>query len=168
MNDTATGLDGSPVLVHKEGSPGALTIGSLSGRILTPIMERPDWSEGLAVAQLAERAGWYQTRLGKDVSKHSIIAFEELGWVCVDAVGNEFTTEADAETRMDIISELTGVVRTDDLSSTEQDHDADSELGHVLLDETRDYQHNQPRAIEWTDALAGAAADSEKKVVNGN
>lgn len=171
MNDTTTGpsgsLDGHPILVHKEGAEGGITIGSLSGRILTPIMERPDWSEGLAVAKLADYASWSQSRLGKSVVDYKIIAFEALGWVCVDAVGEEFETEADAEYRMNVIADHVGILRTNDLSSAEQD-DTDGELAHVLLDETNDYQHNQPRAIEWTEALASAARNSEKKVVGGN
>lgn len=160
-------LDGNPIIVHKQNAEGGIVIGSLSGRILTPLMERPEWTEGLAVAKLGDRVEWYQSRLGKDVSGDTVIAFEDLGWVCVDAVGEEFESEADSEFRMDIIAEATGVIRSDDLSDTVQD-DTKGELAHVLTDESHDYGHGQPRAIEWTEALAEAAKESERKVSSGN
>lgn len=156
-------LDGAPILVHKEGEEGGIAIGSLSGRILTPLMERPEWTEGLAVAKIGDRVEWYQSRLGKDVSGDQIINFLDLGWVCVDAVGEEFETDADSEHRMDIIAEATGVIRSNDLSDERQD-DVTGEVGHVLTDESHDYGHGQPKAIEWTEALAEAAKDSERKV----
>lgn len=159
-------LDGNPIVVHKQGAEGGIAIGSLSGRILTPLMERPEWTEGLAVAKLGDRVEWYQSRLGKDVSADTIIAFEDLGWVCVDAVGDEFESEADSEFRMNIIAEATGVIRSDDLSDERQD-DTTLELAHVVTDESHDYGHGQPRAIEWTEALAEAAKESERKVQNG-
>lgn len=159
-------MDGNPIVVHKANAEGALAIGSLSGRILTPIMERPEWSEGLAVAKLGDRVEWYQQRLGKDVSADTVVAFEDLGWVCVDAEGGEMEITADSEFRMDIIAEATGVIRSNDLSSIEEDSTI-GELAHVITDESHDYSHGQPRAIEWTEALAEAAADSERKVQNG-
>lgn len=164
---TSGGLDGSPILVHKQNAEGGITVGSLSGRILTPLMERPEWTEGLAVAKLADRYSWYQTRLGKDVASDKIVAFEDLGWVCVDAVGEEFETEADTEFRMNIVAEATGTVRTDDLSSTEQDNTT-LELAHVVTDESHDYGHGQPKAIEWTEALAASAKDSVRKTATGH
>jgi len=138
------GLDGKPVLVHKKGAEGGLAIGSLSGRILTPIMERPDWAEGLAVALLAERHEFYLSRLGPVFAEQraadTVIPFEDLGWVATDAEGEQIELEADSEHRMDVIAEATGVIRTDDLSDSRQD-DTTGEVGHVLLDETKDYDH---------------------------
>lgn len=163
--DNTSYLDGKPVLVHKKGEEGALAIGSLSGRILTPIMERPDWSEGLAVANLAERHEFYTSRLGREQPLGDLIAFEDLGWVAIDASGEQVITEADTEYRMDIIAEATGVNRVDDLSSELQD-DTTGEMGHVVLDETREYAHNEAKALDtsWEEKLGDAAKASDKAI----
>jgi hypothetical protein len=78
--DTPAGLDGQPVIVHKKDAEGALIIGSLSGRVIQPIMEQPEWAEGLVVALLSERHEFYMTRLGrapndKDEAGNLSIAF---------------------------------------------------------------------------------------------
>lgn len=158
-------LDGKPILVHKKGQEGALAIGSLSGRIVTPIMERPDWSEGLAVADLAERHDFYTSRLGRDMPMGDLVAFEDLGWVAIDGSGEQTVIEADTEHRMDIIAEATGVHRTADLSSELQD-DTTGEMAHVVLDETREYQHNEAKAVDtsWEEKLGDAATASGKAV----
>lgn len=168
MSTSDTFLDGKPVLVHKKGEEGALAIGSLSGRIITPIMERPDWSEGLAVADLAERHEFYTSRLGREQPLGDLVAFEDLGWVAIDASGDQAILEADTEYRMDIIAEATGVHRVSDLSSELQD-DTAGEMAHVVLDETREYAHNEPKALDtsWKDKLAEAAAVSDKAIAHG-
>ena len=158
------GLDGKPVLVHKKDCEGGLIIGSLSGRIIQPIMERPDWSEGLSVALLAERHEFYVTRLGTPPGESPMIAFEDLGWVGVDAEGNAIELEADSEFRMDAVAESVGVLRTDDLSDYRED-DTTGEVGHVLLDETREYAHTETKT--FGEALAEAAVASEKALKTG-
>jgi hypothetical protein len=69
-----------------------------------------------------------------------------LGWVAIDATGEQVTLDADSEFRMDAVAEAVGVVRTDDLSDTRQD-DVTGELGHVLTDESKEYQHGEPKAV---------------------
>jgi len=161
--DPSGSLDGSPVIVHKDGEEGGLVIGSLSGRILTPIMERPEWSEGLAVAKLAERAQFYESRLGKNVTGDSLINFADLGWVCVDATGEEMETEADPEFRMNALAEAIGIDRVDDISAESHD-DLTGQQAYVVTDESHDYAKvSGPKAIEWTEALAEAAEDSKRK-----
>lgn len=164
-SDTSSFLDGKPILVHKKGEEGALAIGSLSGRIITPIMERPDWSEGLAVADLAERHEFYTSRLGREQPLGDLVAFEDLGWVAIDASGDQTILLADSEYRMDIIAEATGVHRVADLSSELED-DTTGEMGHVVLDETREYAHNEAKAVDtsWEKKLGEAAAASGKAV----
>jgi hypothetical protein len=150
---TVAGLDGKPVLVHKKGCEGALVIGSLSGRIIQPIMERPDWAEGLSVALLAERHEFYMSRLGIAPGESPMLEFEDLGWVGVNAEGEAIELTADSEFRMDVLAETLGVIRTDDLSDTRED-DTSGELGHVLLDETREYAHGEATTLAHEDVTS--------------
>lgn len=158
-----TGLHGKPLLVQKEGAEGGLVIGSLSGQITQSIMERPEWSEGLATALIAERHGFYQSRLGH-VPSPGILNFEDLGWVCVNAEGDEFQIEADAEFRMNVIASATGTVRTDDLSDKRLQEDTPGQQAYVLLDATHEYRHNEPAAVDltWEEAVAAAAKVSRR------
>lgn len=121
------------ILVHKLNEPGALRIDSLSGRILSEPDERPDWAEGLAVALVASRTVFYMQRLGKlpNDTLDGLIAFEDLGWIAIDAEGGPIELEADAEYRMDKIAEATGINRSADLSAATMDN-TDGELAHVL------------------------------------
>lgn len=147
------GLDGKPVMVHKKGEEGALIIGSLSGRIIQPLMERPDWAEGLTVALLAERHEFYVSRLGTAPGESPMLHFEDLGWIGVDAEGEALELTADSEFRMDVLAETLGVIRTDDLSDTRED-DTSGELGHVLLDETREYAHGEATTLAHEDVTS--------------
>lgn len=125
-------VNGPAILVHKLNEPGALRIGSTTGIILSAPDERPDWAEGLAVAQVAERANFYLSRLGKlPNDTDGLIAFEDLGWVAIDAEGEGIELEADSEYRMSAIAEALGVNRSADLSSTALDN-TDGELAHVV------------------------------------
>ncbi len=162
-----SGLDGKPFLVHKKDVEGALAIGSLSGRILTPIMEQPDWAEGLAVAMLLERYDFYMTRLGTAPTWPDVLAFEDLAWHCVSAEGDSFVIEADSEFRMDTIAEVIGLARPADLTIAAQtEDDTTGEMAHVLTDESGEYVHQQPKAIDWTEALATAEKASKKATGN--
>jgi len=62
-----------------------------------------------------------------------LIAFEDLGWVAIDAEGSAIELSADSEYRMNAIAEATGIKRAADLSDTAQD-DTRGELGHVLTE----------------------------------
>lgn len=109
------------ILVHKKDAEGSLTINALTGHILTEPGERPDWSEGLTLALMAERHGFYSSRLGHhysdEMKKPDALSYEDLGWIGVDAAGDPIEIEADAEHRMTVISEILGIERTDDLST---------------------------------------------------
>ena len=108
-------------LVHKKDHEGALTIDTLSGQITTPLMDRPEWAQGLAVADLAERLGFYSQRLGaKFAQEHKTpqaIAYEDLRWMTVDEAGEvaEYV-EADSEFRMTVVAVVLGMDRPNDLS----------------------------------------------------
>lgn len=115
MNNTNTTTH--TALVHKKDAEGALIIDALTGHIIQDPMERPDWSEGLSVALLGERLGYYNTRLGHhftdDMKKPEAYAYEDLGWIGVDGEGDPLEIEADAEHRMSVIAEVLGVNRED-------------------------------------------------------
>jgi len=103
------------ILVHYEGEPGALTIDHLTGIILTPNDERPEWSDGLAVALTAERAHFYQSRLGDAYAPPEAVEMRDLGWVAIDPETGEATEiEADADYRMDVLAAATGLSRAPD------------------------------------------------------
>lgn len=108
-------------LVHKKDCEGALTIDTLTGQITTPLMDRPDWAQGLAVADLSERLGYYAQRLGNEFAQGhktpQAIAYEDLDWMTVDEAGEVAETiKADTEFRMTVIAEVLGMARPNDLS----------------------------------------------------
>lgn len=109
------------ITVHKEGDEGTLQIDRDTGQITGPaIDERPDWADGLAVAQVQERVGFYESRLG---AKHSAIAgiknaegiaYQDLGWVGSSPEhGGDVELDADSDYRMDAVAKLLGVDRED-------------------------------------------------------
>lgn len=103
------------IIVHKADHEGALHIDARTGEILTPLAERPEWSDGYAVALLSERTGWYEQRLGKQLpdtlTRPEMLDSADLGWIAFDAEGDEVEIEADTEHRMDILAELLNVDR---------------------------------------------------------
>lgn len=105
------------IAVHKDGEEGAIHIDRLEGRVLTPADDRPEWADGLAAAMLAERVGWYERRLSSQlpeaVRSPDVIAFQDLGWVGVDAEGDEVELEADGEYRMEQLANMLGIDRED-------------------------------------------------------
>lgn len=143
------------VLIHRANVEGALIVDALTGLIAQPLDERPDWAEGLSCALLAERLNWYSSRLSPEamapLKRPEAIAYEDLGWVAVDAEGEPFEQEADAEHRMATLAELLGVSRPDDLSE-------DIEHTHGRLLATADVEYRDPeRTQEEASALEDAA-----------
>lgn len=122
MTDTPTPISQRTILVHKKDAEGALIINALTGHIQQPLDERPEWSEGLTLALLSERHGYYTKRLGSgytgSMQSPETIAYEDLGWIGVDAEGEPVELDADAEHRMGVIAEVLGITRTDNLSDT--------------------------------------------------
>lgn len=97
------------VLVHKTGDEGSIHIDYLTGGIVTPIDERPDWAEGLAHSLPRERDAFYKRRLGEDFGQPTAIAFEDLSWVGVDGEGGLLELSADAEFRSEVVKEFLGI-----------------------------------------------------------
>lgn len=107
----------SRIIVHKADHAGALHIDARTGEILTPLSERPEWADNYAVALLAERTGWYEQRLGKQLpetlTRPEMLDTADLGWIAFDAEGDEVEIEADADHRMDILAGILNVNRED-------------------------------------------------------
>lgn len=114
MTDTTT----KTILVHREGHEGTFQIDAMTGQVLNT-SDLPEWAEGLAVAQLTERAGYYIARLGRDLALETALsptiealAFEDLGWLALDPeTGDEASFEADEEHRMSVLSGILGMSR---------------------------------------------------------
>lgn len=108
--ETEDGEQHAAVTIHSIGHEGSLVVDALTGAILTPMMERPDWSEGLAVALLYEHVHFYTSRLGH-YGTPEVYAKEDLAWVGVSHDGDELEIEADAEYRMDRLASNLGIDR---------------------------------------------------------
>lgn len=142
MTNAAKTIDQSPIIVHKEGEEGALTIDRLTGRITTPHEERPDWAEGYAVAMLEERIKFYTDRLGSqaptDVLEPQAIEVSDLSWIGVNADGDEVETEAEAETRMSMIASVFGMDReTGELDGIAAEFEVERQPHDVTAEELR-------------------------------
>ncbi len=104
------------LLVHKEGEEGTMVLDRLSGRIVTPLDERPDWAEGLTTALVQERVTYYEKRLGADseafkaIQDHTqAIEFSDLGWLGVDAEQHELEVQADLTYRSEVVAKALGI-----------------------------------------------------------
>lgn len=139
-NNPTTDLADRTILVHHTDQPGALIIGALDGAIRQDPNERPDWSDGLSTALLGERHEFYTARLGDlytDEHKYpEALNFADLGWLTVEAddVGGTLIMDADPEFRMNVVAEVTGVVRSDDLSQGIQGEDHVDGKGTVMAE----------------------------------
>lgn len=105
----------NPVTIHREGEEGVIQVDAQSGMILTPIDERPEWSEGLATALLQDRLTFYMKRMGQGSADYKAIAaattieFADIDFIGVDAAGDEITVAHDPEYRGEIIAKSLGI-----------------------------------------------------------
>jgi hypothetical protein len=107
------------ITVHKEGEEGTLQVRHADGKILTPLDQRPDWAEGLAVALTQERNTFYQKRLGEANSPFGsqlesilgadVVAFQDMGWLGVNAEQQELEVSADGEYRSEVMAKILGI-----------------------------------------------------------
>lgn len=121
-------LSGITRLVHKQGAEGSIMVDAFSGQVLTPADERPEWADGLAMANFAERHKFYTDRLGTQLytPQHQhpeLYAFEDLEWLAIAMedtqapdgtpieAGGEMMLAADDEFRMEAIAVLIGADR---------------------------------------------------------
>lgn len=137
---------------------GGLLLDARTGQIVTPVDERPEWADGYAVAQLAERNGWYEKRTGQQVEQPEFMIATDLAWIGVDAEGDEVEIEANAETRQTILATMLGI----DLEDTE----GTDIKGTILSREVDDTYVSQPTSEATLGEIEGQSFE-EKKAVNG-
>lgn len=103
------------VTVHKAGEEGTIIVDPRSGKIITPTDQQPLWCEGLATALIQERIGFYEKRFGEgsaafnDVMSADAIEFSDLGWLGVDAAGDEMELYADGGYRSEVVAKALGI-----------------------------------------------------------
>ena len=145
MGDT-----GHHALVHKADAEGAITIDRFTGQIVTPLDERPEWAEELAVAQVAERHIFYTDRLGslytQDRQNPEIYAFEDLAWLGA----REYPVDAP------YVNPETGETSDHEVLHFEADHEfRQQQLATVLGVEAEVDQHGNE-----TGSIVGAMAEA--------
>lgn len=106
---------GKTSLVHKDGHEGSVVIDGMTGIILTPSEQRPDWAadDNLAAAVVSERFKFYEERLGKEYAQSiqfaELIDSRDLQWVALDEEGELLAPiEADSDYRMEVIAKAVG------------------------------------------------------------
>lgn len=99
-------------LVHSTDNEGGITLDS-KGMITTPMMERPEWANGLAFAPLTEHVKWYATRLGGEYTPPQLINADDLHFVGIDEEGELTEREAVAEYRHARLALLLGINTAD-------------------------------------------------------
>lgn len=133
--DATLGTSGLQTIVHKADHEGAITIDPLTGQVTSPLSDKPEWAEELAIAQVAERHRYYGTALGPlytaDMKMPEAMAFEDLSWLCVrplpegaeptlDADGQpelfeQYVQDADEQFRSNFVAQATGIEQDIDL-----------------------------------------------------
>jgi hypothetical protein len=85
MNSSIFGSSGLRSVVHKSGHEGVIEIDPISGEVTTLLAERPEWAEGLTVAQITQRHKFYADRLqdhySAEMKTPEVFAFEDLDWL---------------------------------------------------------------------------------------
>jgi hypothetical protein len=100
------------IFITKNNQEGILTIDKADGRLLTKHEELPEWTEGLVMAMLAERIGYYNNKLGADhelVKAHlssETVAFEDISWMSRTSGGADEDILADEEVRLQNVQSI--------------------------------------------------------------
>lgn len=153
------------IIITKTGEEGAILVDRLEGKVITAADERPEWADGLANAMLAERSGWYEKRLGKQLSaelaRPETLAFEDLEWIGIDAEGDEVHLEADQDYRMDKLAEMMGIDR--------EDFDGEKNFKNAIASAEANHTYTtQPTSEATLEEAEGKSFDEvAKSVVNG-
>ncbi len=137
------GNTGRKIAVHKKDHEGILEIDAMTGQVLPGQHDRPEWAEGLFIAQLTERHSYYLSRLGtsypEEMKNPDLMAYEDLAWLGSDTKatdeetgedGKPFAIEADAEHRLDTVARILGIER--DADKVEASDNAGFELDSVV------------------------------------
>lgn len=95
-------------MVHNPDHEGSLMVDRRTGVIVTPLMERPEWADGLAVALLEEHRQFYESRTGS-YEQPALFALGDLGWIGVDSeTGEEMEQSASDGVRQERLATLLG------------------------------------------------------------
>lgn len=158
------------VTVHKAGAEGTILVDPMSGKILTPTDHQPDWAEGLATALIQERISFYERRFGvgsaafNDVMSAPAIEFSDLGWLGVDAAGDELEVFADPSFRSEVVAKALGIDTEDGTMSG--DVLAEREVSRENLGRTQTEIEALERSTE-TGFQPGARGETEKERATG-
>lgn len=123
--EPVSGATGKQAMVHKKDAEGILLIDAVTGFVLPEQHDRPEWSDGLSLAQFSERHQFYTSRLGNDLYSEEmrtpdLYAFEDLSWLGVitdvdsEEAGNETVIEADYEHRAEVLAAVLVIERDAD------------------------------------------------------
>lgn len=100
------------ITIVAEGQEGSFQIDALTGMV-QDTSQVPEWATGVVTATLAERADYYQKRVGAEkAAEHlnsQLVQFNDLGWVGVDAEGDEVSIDAGEEVRRANVAKLLGM-----------------------------------------------------------
>src|SRR5690242_18398184 len=92
------GTSGLRSVVHKSGAEGAIEIDPISGEVLSLHGDKPEWAEGLTVAQVTQRHKFYSQALGdkytSEMKVPQVLAFEDLDWLGARALPEDHDVDA--------------------------------------------------------------------------
>lgn len=140
-----TNAEGQP-----EDSDAAITIeiNSLTGGVLSPLDQLPEWAEGLGVAVVHERSQYYKSTLGyvpvvADSRGQEQINVADLEWVVKFEDEDEKLIPADHEYRMAVVSSLVF-----DLEAWEKD-----ETGELVFAKREGFEISKASTLELDPAM---------------
>lgn len=127
VSSETIGLSGKSFVVHKTGEEGGLLIDAMSGAVLPNQPDRPEWSQGYAMAQLVERHGYYAKRLGvqfADTMKQpEAFNADDLAWLGLDEEGQEVEIAASTEYRSQVLKDVlvaAGIIADTDTADVQE------------------------------------------------
>lgn len=151
-----SGATGKVAMVHKKDCEGALLIDAITGYVLPEQHDRPEWSDGLSLAQFSERHQFYTARLGNELytaemKNPELYAYEDLSWLGVNTdadseeAGNEVSIDADSEHRMEVLAAVLGIDR-------EIEGEGAVEGAYAEIEISRDYHRSGAEMAAFTEA----------------
>lgn len=149
-NTLATPPADKTVIIHKANCEGGLEVNAMTGIIVTPVGERPDWAAGFAVALLHERDLFYSKRLDpRDHNAHpEAIDSQDLGWIVINEDGDQAELDASPEFRMAVLAEYAGISRPADLSEAIKHSGSWKAVAEATLAFDADRSDTEARALE--------------------
>ena len=147
MTEVTDHLTTKFIIVHKNGEEGMLLVDRKTGKVASASNEAPIWADGLLVAALASRTGWYEQRLGShlpdELRSPRAINADDLDWVALDAEGDIVEIEAVMEYRTQMLGELLEI----DLESDDLEQQIEGATAGALVDFTYQDQPNDEKTL---------------------